>query len=93
MVNCLHGGYDGRFDQGENSKESFERRTPYGNWSIDRSNYAINVRESEVHLIEDPVLRAVAIQEFYARQARKTYKRITRPADFSEAPLYDGCWG
>ncbi len=90
MVNCLRGGYDGRFDQGENSKESFERRTPSGNWSADRSNYALKVRESEVHLIEDPVLRAVAIQELKAREARKTYKRTTHPAGFSEASWHDG---
>lgn len=90
MVNCLLGGYDGRFDQGENSKENFERRTPSHNWSVDRSNYALKVQESDVHLIEDPVLRAVVIQELSARKARKTYKRTTRPADFSEASWHEG---
>lgn len=84
MVNCLRGGYDGRFDRGENTKEGFEARTPSTNWTVDHSNYGLKVRESDVYLIENPVMRAVAMQELAARNARKAYTRTTRPMDFSE---------
>ena len=92
MVNCLRGSYDRRFNRGETLKECFEARTSFGNWSVDRSDYALNMRENEVHLIENPVLRAVAMQELTARKVRKTYESITRPGDFGEAPWHGGLW-
>lgn len=84
MVNCLRGGYNGRFDHGENSKENFESRTPHSDWSVDRSIYGLKICANDLALIKDPILRAVAMQEINAQKARKTYKRTTQPADFSE---------
>jgi hypothetical protein len=39
-VACLNGGYDYKFNHGENTKLNIENRTPEKLWEIDESLYA-----------------------------------------------------
>ena len=84
MVECTQGGYDGRFDRGENTKADFETRTLAGHWQPDASLYSLTINADEINLINCPNLRAVAIQEIEARLRRKHYKRLTQPTTFSD---------
>ncbi|MDB9924074.1 hypothetical protein OAC90_01185 [Planktomarina sp.] len=84
MVECTQGGYDGRFDRGENTKAEFETRTLADHWQPDVSLYSLKINTDEINLINCPNLRAVAIQEIEARLRRKHYKRLTQPTNFSD---------
>ena len=83
-IRCLLGGYDGRFDRGENSKENLELRTPADMWGNDPSLYGRTLSEAEVASISDPILRSVAEQDLHAQQVRKRFKRSTPRASFGE---------
>ncbi|MBF9019867.1 hypothetical protein HKCCA1058_04065 [Rhodobacterales bacterium HKCCA1058] len=83
-VNCFKGGYDGRFGRTENSKEDLEYRTKPKDWGIDTSLYGkASLSAHEVMQIEDPVEKALALQDLQARLARKNFKRTTPRNAFS----------
>lgn len=67
MVECTNGGFDGRFDRGENTKELFEMRTPAKHWGIDSSLYFEKASEDA----------ALMSQEQDAERVRQSY-RINR---------------
>lgn len=84
MVECTRGGYDGRFDRGENTKSNFEKRTQPGQWLPDASLFAMDINSDTVSQIKCPHTRAVAMQEIEAQRRRKNYKRLTRPEHFCD---------
>lgn len=76
-VGCFLGGYDGPFRRCENTKRNLEHRTHSSDWSVDSSLYGKTLSAREIDQIEDPIMRAVAEQDFLAREARKRFKRTT----------------
>ena len=89
QVSGPRGGYDGRSENGQNTKDEIERKTPKRNWEQDTSVFAGYKREikrakpGSLHdkIIEEEqanIFREVAKQDEEAEKARKTFKRTTR---------------
>jgi hypothetical protein len=81
MVECTQGGYDGRFDRGENTKENYEKRTPTNDWKTDLSLYKSKIAFREV--METPTLAALAIQEIEGRRLRERYRAKIKPIKYN----------
>jgi hypothetical protein len=67
MVECTQGGYGGRFDRGENTKQNYENRTPAKYWSTDYSIYQSSPLPEEIE----------------ARRVRESYKKNAKPIKYS----------
>lgn len=72
MVECTNGGFDGRFDHGENTKELFETRTPAKHWEIDSSLHSENVSPKLV--LNTHLKAALMSQEQNAERVRQSYR-------------------
>lgn len=83
MVECTQGGYDGRFDRGENTKQNYETRTPTKCWTTDYSIFRSSTlpEELEAHRVRESYKKKVKpiknIEEVdkYNRQFRALIRR------------------
>ena len=82
MVECTQGGYDGRFDRGENTKADFETRTLAGHWQPDASIYRSRISTEEA--LDHPVLATLAIQEIEGRRLRDNYRKKVKTITYNQ---------
>ena len=63
-VNCALGGYDHRFDQGENTKKNLEHRTKNKNWQIDTSNFKSAIHDRFKNDPNNPIYLALVTDAY-----------------------------
>ena len=87
-INCSSGGYDHKFNHGENTKHNLEFRTNFKNWGPDLSLYSSNLNQRISHNPENPLLQELARQEAAAKEIRKNFKRSVPRETFADNLCY-----
>lgn len=89
-VNCALGGYDHRFDQGENTKKNLEHRTKNKNWQTDTSNFKSAIHDRFKNDPNNPIYLALLAEEERAKKARNFVRTVPKEtfADNHYDPFY-----